>query len=363
MTLDELWANDELGPPLGTTSFTMPALTRAWYNKVYLSVAEPRILHDKWATQTTLAKHSGKTVVWRRWLKLAVSAIPLGTVAPAGKNMAYENVQGTVQWYGDWVGLDDEVNFVHVDNVLSQTTRMLGIQSAETLDIVSRDKFNAGTSYLRVTADGAAPTTGVGARVTVAGTVTKRSLDTAITMLEAADIAYITPKMDGSTKYDSQPIGPAYVAIIHPHVAHDLVSTLSGLGTAFTPVEKYASGGMFHPGEIGKYRNVRFVVTTLAKYWADEGAAAGSSGAIGTTAAAVYRSTAGTGGDVYSVLIFGKGAFGTVKLQGASATYYDPAGGNSDPMHMHCTCAWKAAKTAVILDDAAAVRLECLASW
>ncbi len=343
----------------------MPKLTRAWYNKVFLSVARGKLIHDQFGMPTTLPKNTGEQVVWRRWLDLDTAIVPLGEgVNPTGSTLAYENVIGTVKWYGDWVGITDVVDFMHVDNVLTIATEKLARQAAETMDEITRDIINAGTSFLRITADGASPAVGVGTRATVAGVITKSALDTAITTLEGADAEYIKPTMNASTKVATQPIGPSYVGLVHPHVANAFVNALSLLGDDWVPREKYAGGQVAYATEIGKYRNVRFITSTKAKVWPDEGDDdAGVTGTVGATAAATYRSTTGTDGDVYSILILAKEAFGVVKLAGAFNTYFNKAGGNSDPLHRFSTAAWKAVKTATILDDSKMIRIEALANW
>jgi N4-gp56 family major capsid protein len=354
-TLSGLRSANEVSP-------AMPTLTRALYIKTFLSIAEQEILHDRFGQKTTLTKGNGNQVMWRRWLRLAVNTVPLSEgITPSGKQLAYENVLGTVYWYGDWVGITDVVDFMHPDNVLMMATKRLALQAAETKDVIVRDVINAGTSFLRVTADGASPTTGVGARTTVAGSITKRALDTAITMLEGANAKYFHGQMSASTKVDTSPLAPAYVCIIHPHVAHDLVNSNAGFATGdWIPRQKYASGGVAYPTEIGTYRNVRFVTTTLAKVWPD--AATGISTG-GSTAAATFRATSGTAPDVYSCLVMGKDAYGVIKLEGAAATYYDRPGGNSDPLHQRATAGWKACLGAAILEDEYMVRIECCARW
>ena len=346
-----------------TASFAgMPTLTRAWYNKTYLSVAMPKLVHDQFGMPTDLPQGNGEQVMWRRWLKLNPNTVPLTDgITPTGKTLAYENVLGTVYWYGDWVAITDVVKFMHPDNVLTQATKRLATQSGETKDIITRDIINAGTSFLRVTASGTTPTTGVGARTTVAGVITKKAIDTAITILDGNDSEHFLGQMQASTKVSTEPIGAAYVGICHPHVAHDFANPLSGFtfGTDWIPREKYASGSTAYPSEIGKYRNVRFVTSTLAKVWPDSG----DTTTVGTTAAATYRSTTGTNGDVYSVLILAKESFGTIKLAGSAATYYDPPGGNADPLHRKATAGWKGCWGAAILNDDYMVRVECLAAW
>lgn len=343
----------------------MPRLTRAYYMKTFLAVAEGERLHARWGQQTTLPQGNGNTVMWRRYLKLTAATTPLTEgVTPTGSNLAYEQVLGTVKQYGDWVGITDIVTYLHPDNTLAQVTKALARQAADTEEIIVRDIINAGTSFLRVTADSAtvaSQTTGVGARTTVAGGITKKALDTATTMLEGADAKYIHGMMGASAKYNTDPIGPSFICIVHPHVAHDLKNGFSGLGTEWTPREKYASGGVAYPTEIGKAGNIRFVTSTFAKVWADSGAATTN----GPTAASVYRATTATdtAADVYSCLVIAKDAYGVIKLAGSSGTYYDAPGGQGDPLHQRSTAAWKRMMGAAILNDDNIVRIECLARW
>ena len=347
-TLAQYRATSEASP-------TMPYITRAWYNKVFLSIIEPALVHDQFGMATTLPKKTGEQVVWRRWNRLTVNTVPLSDgITPTGTSLTYENVIGTVYWYGDWVGITDVVDFMHVDNVLTIATKRLALQAAETADTLTRDIINAGTGFIRVLTD---TTVGVGERVTVADEINAHALKTAITELEGNDAKYFLGKMGASTKVATEPIGPCYVAIVHPHVVHDLPA----LGSEWIPREKYALGNVAYPTEIGKFRNVRFVTSTLAKVWTDTGAA----DTCGTTAASVYRSTTGTNvaADVYSVLVLAKEAFGVVKLAGSAATYYNKAGGNSDPLHQRSTAGWKMCRGAKILNDTFMKRIECLAKW
>lgn len=343
----------------------MPRMTRAFYIKTFLTVATGERLHARWGQQTTLPQGNGNTVMWRRYLDLTAATTPLSDgVTPPGGTVAYEQVLGTVKQYGYWVGITDVVKYLHPDNILTQITMKLAKQAADTEEVVVRDIINAGTSFLRVTADNASvasQTTGLGARVTVAGGITKKALDTAVTILEGNNAKYLHGTMGASAKIGTDPIGPSYVAIIHPHVAHDLINAYSALGTDFVPREKYASGGVAYPTEVGKYRNVRFVTSTYAKVWADSGAAATS----GPTAASVFRATTATNtaADVYSCLVLAKESYGVIKLEGSSGTYYDKEGGQGDPLHQRSTAAWKRMMGAAILNDTYMCRIECLARW
>ena len=358
-TLASLRASSEVDAAI-TGGTQMPFLTRAFYLKTFLSIIRPYLVHDQFGMPATLPKGNGEQVLWRRWLKLATNTVPLTEgVTPTGKNVAYNNVIATAKWYGDWVPITDVVDFMHPDRVLTIATERLALQAAESADIITRDVINAGTAFLNSTGDGSSPTTGVSTRSTVNGVITKKALDTTITNLEAADAKYIHGQVNASKKIATQPIAMSYIGIIHPHVAHDFVVSLSGMGDDWVPREKYASGTVAYESEIGKYRNVRFITSTLAKTWPDTGGATN----VGTDSESVYRSTTGSAGDVYSVLIIAKEAYGVVKLAGSAATYFDRAGGNSDPLHQRSTAGWKFCKTAAILDDTFIRRIEVLASW
>jgi len=349
----------------GSDSGTMPLLTQGFYFKTYLSVAMPKLVHDRFGMKATLPKGNGETVVWRRWLKLAINTTPLADgITPPGKKLAYENVTGAVKWYGDWVGITDQVQFFSPDPVLSIATRRLAEQSAETADVITRDVINAGTSFLRVTADGASPTVGVGVRTTVNGVLTATAMDSILTMFEAANATMFHGQMNASTKISTEPLAPAYIMIVHPHVAHSLkkLNTLAAMGEDWTPRERYAAGNVAYPTEIGSYRGFRILTSTLAKVWPDTG----GNTTVGTTnnGTAVYRSTTGTTlGDVYSCLCLAKDAYGVVKLAGSSATYFNKAGGNADALHQRSTAGWKFAKTSVILNETYMARIEVLAQW
>jgi len=352
-TMAEYRATSEVDATI-TGGTQMPFLTRAWYNKVFLSVADPKLVHDKFGMPTTLKKNTGEQVLWRRWPRLAPNLVPLTEgITPAGKKLAYENVIGTVRWYGDWVGITDVVSFTHVDPILSIATQKLAEQAAETADIITRDIINAGTSFLRVAAGGGTVLTG---RVTVGGVITATQIETAVTMLEGADAKYFHGTMAASTKVATQPIGPAFVAICHPHVAKDFRAL-----TGFLNREEYSGGSVAYPSEIGKIGNIRVLTSTLSKIFPDSGVATTN----GPTPASVWRATSATdtAADVYSVLVLAKEAYGVVKLKGSSATYYNPAGGSADPLHQRATAGWKFCKGATILNDNWMVRIECLASW
>lgn len=333
-----------------------PNLTEAYYDRRLLAKAQRKLIHDRYGQQRPLPQKNGKTIMFRRYTKFSQNITPLGTGNPTGHQMAYTDIQATVEIYGDFVWLSDEIDMFFIDNASNEASDLCSIQMGESMDSVCRDVINAGTSVWRSTADGNSPTYGSGARSTVNACLTKKVCDAAITALHAEDAEYPLARIGATSKIATEPVGESFVAITHPHVAHDMVQTASGFGDDFTPTEKYASYEGLLPGEFGKYRNIRFCMTTNAKVWADSGG--------GTGAGTTYRSTSGSAVDVYSVLIIAKDAYGVVPLAGyASKLIRKPLGsaGTADALDRFATVGWKAVRTAVILNDAWMTRIEVAA--
>lgn len=334
-----------------------PNLTEAYYDRRLLAKAQRKLIHDRYGQQRPLPQKNGKTVMFRRYTKFAQNITPLGSVNPTGHQMAYTDIQATVEIYGDFVWLSDEIDMFFIDNASNEAADLCSIQMGESMDSVCRDIINAGTSVYRSLTDGNSPTYGSGARTTVNACITKRACDAAITALQAEDAEYPLARIGATSKIATEPVGESFVCITHPHVAHDMFQTASGFAAGeVVPTEKYSSDMSLLPGEFAKYRNLRFCMTTNAKKWINAG---GETGA-GTT----YRSTGGSKVDVYSVLIIAKDAYGVVPLAGfGSKLIRKPLGsaGTADALNRFATVGWKAVRTAVILNDSWMTRLEVAA--
>jgi N4-gp56 family major capsid protein len=138
------------------------------------------------------------------------------------------------------------------------------------------------------------------------------------------------PKIDG-----------CYVAIIHPHVAYDLMSD-----DEWMEVQKYATPENMLKGELGKLGGVRFVESTEAKVFAGEGCPSGLA--------------------VYSTLFIGSNAYGVTEITGGGLeTIIKQKGsaGTADPLNQRSSIGWKAMRTAEILVQPYLVRCESCSSF
>lgn len=102
-----------------------------------------------------------------------------------------------------------------------------------------------------------------------------------------------------------------YVAVMHPHVYHDLMVEVWTGG--FIDVAKYAEPGKVFRGEIGMLFGVRIVVSSNVQFYANASDGAGSTGNF----------------DVYPTYVFGQDAFHHAISWGMQA-FFDPLGKGDD---------------------------------
>lgn len=351
-----------LGAFYAAESAGIPKVTQAVYDRNLLTRALPLLLHEKFGQQRSLKRRSGKSMVFRRYESLAAvsSALTEGDKGTAA-DMSKSEVVATIAQYGNWVQVTDLMDVAGLDDVIMEATDLLGENMGESLDLIYRNVITAGTSVRYVSGDGGGTgavgtTEGTGSH-TVDGVLNKYALDEGINTLERNNAKKFTSQIGGAPKDNTYPVAASYWGLIHPDMVRDLYdSKYSGLalGTEFTPVEQYANQTQVMEGEVGKYRCVRFVATTASRIWTNS--------AYGNTRGSTGYRGASTYNDVYSCLLLGRDAYGIVPLDGLnsrSIVHRAGSGGPSDPMNQLNTVAWKAATTAVILNDAFMHRIMC----
>lgn len=310
---------------------------QGYYDRNLLERAVPALLYGRFGQSRPLPKNSGNRINFRRYNALTPATTPLTEgVTPTGSQLNVTDIYATISQYGDFVTITDWLITTGLDPVLVEAGEILGEQAGLTLDVITRDILVAGTQVRYSNGS---------ARNAVNTPINTTALNAAIRMLESAEGKKIKSMIDGTTKIGTKPIRPAYIAITHTHARYDLES-LSG----WVPVEEYASKGDIFDEEIGSYRGVRFITTSVAKVWADSGGAKGT-----------MISTSGTNADVYATLILAENAYGVIPLDRKSITNIIKqlgSAGSEDPLDQRATSGWKAAYTAKILNDNWMVRIE-----
>lgn len=299
-----------------TGSSGMTPEMKTFYDRNLLESAEPELVHDQWAQTRDIPKNGGKKVEFRRFSQLPKALTPLTEgVTPEGQEISVSNLEAEVKQYGGYVKVSDILQTTAVDNVIVETTDMIGSQAGRTLDTISREVLNSGTNVQY--AEGQVTSR---ANLTKEHKLTVKAVKMAVRMLE---------------KQHAKKINGSYIGIIHPDVAFDLTED-----ERWIEAHKYAKPEELFNGEIGMIGGVRFVKTTEAKIFAKAG---------------------DSNTDVYSTVFLGANAYATTKIEGGGLeTIIKQLGsaGTADPLNQRATIGWKATKVTEILSQEYMVRVE-----
>jgi N4-gp56 family major capsid protein len=298
-----------------TATGSMAAEIREHYNKTLLYKAKPELVHAKYAKHNQIPKGEGKVMNFRRFSYLSAATTPLTEgVPPSGSSMTVTNVPVTANQYGDFVQFSDRVTVQSIDPILTEQSEIQGQQAGNTMDIVARDVFNAGTSVRYAN--------GRVSRVTVAA-------GDVITDVEIKKLRRALKRNNCKT------INGSYIAIVHPDTFLDLQNTDGFKNTGY-----YSQPERIYDGDVIKLYGIMFVESTNAK---------------------VFTAAGASSIDVYSTICFGMEAFGDVDIESLGLEMiYKPKGsaGTADPLNQVQSQGWKATYAALILNDAFCVRLE-----
>lgn len=351
MALTITATDTELQKPVNVV-FNQTFLRRAQQMAPYFMGSAPGVINRQQGTST---------IKWRRIEQETPTTTVLGG-ATAGElqgNAAYmqgrdadvptfTDVTATLSKYGQFYIVNEEVDLYNPNGTTNELVAVLGESAGRSLNQLMRDicEDNSTQRYAgNVASDGV-----VNAATTVA------DLNRVINELTNQSARTFAPMTTGSQNIATAPILPSYWALCHPDVAYDV----SGL-TGFKSVETYAGQTSTVMGEFGYYskagRGVRFIMSEDASV--DAGSGAPLSGAD-------LNATSGNG-DLYTIVVYGQDAFGSVGLgmrhtdgvyrAGDNTGGWElisherGSGGTSDPFNEISTIAWKAFFAGAVLNS------------
>lgn len=382
---------------------------KEFYDKQLLETAKTKLVHAKFGQKRSIPRNAGKRVEFRRYDLFAPDAEKLTLqegVTPDGQTLSQSHVEAEVKQYGAYVEVSDVLDLVGYDNVLGDSTELLGEQLGNVVEWVTRDAMNAGTNVQYAGGKANRLTLTSGDKLTVS------EIRKAVRTLKKAKARMFTTAADDERSVRK----PHFICICSPDATYDLQSD-----PLWQDVSKYADAEAIYSGEIGRLFGVVFVESTEAKVFTqsvhtavashsansadivvdgltDDAEAYLVSGAklmigaseytvascdkasrtITLSAAvsapiaadtAVYSEDAGAldgnkrGLPIHSTLVFGADSYGVIDVDGSGCvqTIVKPigSGGASDPLDQRATVGAKvAAYTAKILNDLWIVRIE-----
>ena len=379
-----------------------------YYERSLLENMKPEMVHNRDAQKRTLPEHNGKTVKFRRFTPFAAITEPLAEgVTPAGQTLTETAFTAMVKPYGGHVELTDEINFYLLDNMHQETAKLLADQAALSLDTISRNALNAGMN------------------VQYANSKTSRG---ALDSTDKLTFAEIKKAVRNLKRKNVKPFADGfYHAIVHPDVVHDLTADTMWVDVAKyqdkVKTERYELGTIYKVKFFESTNAMVFKAQTSNAYMTatafdaatkcmtvsdsisedDARAMTGllvnvqitKSSANSVTPMCIERVDAtnkkvyfrwvpasttdwtttnalkivpygggASGADVYSTLIYGENAFGTIELGGTGRNVQiiinaPGSSGALDPLAQRGTIAWKVKGfCTVILQDDFIVRLE-----
>ena len=229
---------------------------KTYYSDYLIDNAEPSLVHDRFAQKHNNPAGGGKSVQFRKYDPLPKLTDPIAEgITPSGQTINMGIVNATVAQYGGYVELTDLLLMTAIDNNLCMATKLLGSQAGRTLDTISREVLVGGTNVQY--GEGK-----VSSRAQLVGG--KEEGENHYLTVDAVRRAVRFLKNQNAEKIDG-----AFVAIIHPDCAYDLMSD-----TNWKYPHQYADPSAIFEGEIGKIEGVRFIESTEAKvFHADDLAA------------------------------------------------------------------------------------------
>ena len=223
-------------------------------------------------------------------------------------NPTVTRVDASMAKYGNVITLTEEVDLVQVNARAMRFMDTLGENAGRSLNMLQQSAIRTGATSKRYAA-------GVASDALAITAVASADIKYIVNQLNRNDAMLVHPLGDGSTNIGTNPIRSSYFGTCHPDVEEDI-----RLITNFIPVEQYAGYSQIFPGEFGAVNGVRWCVSTLAAV----------TSAAGTTSVVGFRGAGTQTNDVYSCLIYGREAIGSVGL-GETMTKEIYQGGDKIP--------------------------------
>ena len=272
-----------------TTTSAMSPTLKTYYDTELLENARVELFYAQFAKKQKLPAGRGKSIEWRKWNTFDKATKLTEGVIPTGQTFGQSVITDTIEQYGTYATISDQLDLHAYDPVILGATEEMGASMAETQETLIRNALLTGTNVMycdNITlADGKVASTPTApnqmeASATVMSLMTPKMVNKVVTYFKKNRV----PRINGK-----------YYAVIHPSVAEDLRNS-----DAWIEVHKYAATSEIFNGEIGELHGMRFIENPFAPVLAGE-----------------YVNKAGT--KTYATYCFGKDAFGIIDPEGGAA--------------------------------------------
>jgi N4-gp56 family major capsid protein len=308
-----------------TTTTNLPAPVQQWFDDVLLSRPEPLLIHNKMAMNKRLPYRSGTTVRYRRYNTLARATVPLGPtgITPPPQTLSALDIDATVDWYGTYVIITDQVTIQNQDPVLNETASLLAQSLRETDDELTRNMLEGTAAFINCVngTNGDSPTE-----------LTRADIDAVIFALINNSGRMISDNIEGEDRFGTAPVREAYWTMANSGVLPNLENVDGFINTSQYPAQM----NILH-AEWGSVGNTRWLYSPI--------------GSITENASVL-------GNDIFNCFTTAREAFAVVEQDGASAQFiYQGLGSGNDPLLQRQTAGYKFAQVPRLLNDSWLINL------
>jgi len=307
-----------------TTTTILPAPVQQSFSYKLLSVPTPNFIHKIPAMLKRMPANGGRTLRMRRYNPLASATVPLGNtgITPPAQTLSKVDIDATIDFYGTYVYLNEQVTLQNQDPVLNEAAQRLGVSLRQTEDELTRNMLASTASFINCVGgtNGDNPTE-----------ITREDVDIIIQSLANNDAYTISQAIEGEDKFGTAPVRDAYFALTSTELIGDLEDV-----TGFIAKSQYPSQSDTLRPEWGSVSNLRFLLS--------------SAGSVST-------GTSLLGANVFNIFCVGMEAYACVEQDGYSAQFIYRPPIYDGPMAMNASVGYKFAEVPRITNDAWVINL------
>ncbi len=210
-----------------TTMTQLPPEVRQYFDRLLLALARPYYIYDLFAQKRQIPLNSGDQMVFRRYGTLNAATIPLTDgQTPPGDQLSVTDFLAQIQWYGSFVTITDQVQYVVQDRVLNEATKVLSLQLGLTIDTLIRDMMVSTSSSIscQFGSNGNTPTE-----------ITDLDIQTAVIALRQGNARLMTNPLPGENKFGTAPVRSSFWGFMSVDMQADLEAVSSFISSANYP--------------------------------------------------------------------------------------------------------------------------------
>jgi N4-gp56 family major capsid protein len=136
-----------------TTTAILPPPVQQRFDMKLLSRPMPDLIHKTMATKKRIPERSGRILRMRRYNNLNTATVPLGPggLNPPAQVLTALDIDATINWYGTYVLITDQVTLINEDPVLNEAASLLSQSLRETEDELVRNMLLATAAFINCT--------------------------------------------------------------------------------------------------------------------------------------------------------------------------------------------------------------------